>query len=714
MPGAEAQSFFVACAKGLEYLLVDELLSLGAAKATAAQAGVHAEGDAMAIHRAVLWSRLGSRVLWPLTSFDCPDEHALYAAVHGLDWRQHLDPAGSLAVQAHLSGPGLTHARYAAQRVKDAIVDRLRFETGQRPSVDVDDPDLRLDLVLKRGRATLSVDLAGPLHRRGWRLGQGDAPLKETLACAVLLRAGWPRHAAAGQPLFDPMCGSGTLLIEGALMAADVAPGWLRHGEQHPTRWKGFDGALWASLLDEARARDRRAELSPRFHGCDSDARVVQQARRNAEAAGVDAAMTFETRDIRDTVAPVPGPGVVVCNPPYDQRLAADAEFYASIGQALRTALPDWSAALLCGSRELAFATGLRGRKTYTLFNGSLECTLLVCDPIAGRMRPEGEARPLSEGATMVANRLRKTLKHQQGWRHREGIHAWRAYDADLPEYAAAVDVYEEDGGQARTFLHVQEYAAPASVPVDDARRRFAELQAALREVWPLPREQVAIKTRQRGKGGSQYGRLAAQGAPFVVREGGVRLEVDLFGYLDTGLFLDHRPTRLRIGREAEGKRFLNLFAYTGTASVHAAVGGAARTTTVDLSSTYLQWASRNFAHNGIAGPAHRFVQADALAFLEADRESYDLVFCDPPTFSNSARAEDFDVQKSHLRLLRAAMARLSPGGLLLFSNNFRRFRLDEAGVSDFAACREITPATIPADFARNPRIHRVWELRGR
>jgi len=197
-----------------------------------------------------------------------------------------------------------------------------------------------------------------------------------------------------------------------------------------------------------------------------------------------------------------------------------------------------------------------------------------------------------------------------------------------------------------------------------------------------------------------------------AVREGRARLLVNLFDYLDTGLFLDHRPVRLRIGREAAGKRVLNLFAYTGAASVHAAVGGAASTTSVDLSGTYLEWAGRNLALNGAAGRAHQLVQADAMAWLLADRGQYDLVFCDPPTFSNSARAEDFDTQRDHVRLLRACVARLAPDGLLLFSNNYRRFRLDEAAVAEFATCVEISAKTIDPDFERNPRIHRCWELR--
>jgi len=317
----------------------------------------------------------------------------------------------------------------------------------------------------------------------------------------------------------------------------------------------------------------------------------------------------------------------------------------------------------------------------------------------------------LSEGAQMVANRLQKNLRRFASWRKRTGVNCFRAYDADLPEYAAAVDVYTEDAAAARVFVHVQEYQAPATIPAATTERRLQELLAAVQQVFQLDQAQLAVKTRARGRGGSKYGRLGTSSEFVVVREGAARLEVNLFDYIDTGLFLDHRPVRLRIGQESRGLRFLNLFCYTGAATVHAAVGGAAATTSVDLSATYLDWAERNLRHNDVAIGTHRLVQADVMRWLEAESDQYDLIFCDPPTFSNSKRAADFDVQRDHVELLAAAVRRLAPDGLLLFSNNFRRFRLDEDGIAAFAAAREISRQTQDPDFERNPRIHRCWEI---
>jgi 23S rRNA (guanine2445-N2)-methyltransferase / 23S rRNA (guanine2069-N7)-methyltransferase len=715
--------FFASCGKGLEYLLVDELVALGCAHATATTAGANVEGTLVDAQRAVMWSRLASRILWPLTDFECADEHALYAGAMKVDWAAHVPPGATIAVDAHVGGTGLTHAQYAAQRVKDAVVDTLRAATGARPDVDLERPDVRLNLVVRKGRAILSIDLSGqPMHRRGWRRKQVDAPLKENLAAAVLMRGRWMDAYRAGGALLDPMCGSGTLLIEGALMAADVAPGLLRHGDDVPTRWSGFDTDSWTDVHVDAIQREAqgRASLRNVFFGRDADPEAIRAARDNAITAGLVDVIDWRLCDVRDVGATLSAEiadagGLVASNPPYDARLAADPALYRALGDALRRSVPTWRASLLCGDESLARSTGLRAKKVYKLFNGAIETVLLAVDPIGPAANAVvAESAALSPGAEMVANRLRKNLRKLKAWRERERIACFRAYDADLPEYAAAIDVYTSDEREPRTFLHVQEYAAPADIPEADTRRRRNELLNAAREVFGVPREHVALKTRERGKGGSKYGHFDRRGEFLVVREGDARLRVNLFDYLDTGLFLDHRPMRLRLHDEARDARFLNLFAYTGAATVHAALGGARATTTVDLSTTYLEWCADNLQENGLGGGKHRLVQADAIAWLEGDSGQYDLVFCDPPTFSNSKRATDFDVQAAHVRLLRAAVARLAPGGVLYFSNNYRRFKLDDAAVGEFANVEDISPSTIPPDFERDARIHRCWRITAR
>lgn len=717
MSESESRRYFATCPKGLEYLLVDELKAMGAEGVREALAGVYFEGPIGIAYRACLWSRLASRILLPIAEFACANEEALYAGVQAIDWSAHLRADGTLAVDASLVQSQLKHARYAEQKTKDAIVDQFRQASGQRPSVDTDQPDLRINLFVKRDRATVSIDLSGDaLHRRGWRLEQGAAPIKENLACAVLIRAGWPQRMR-DQALFDPLCGSGTLLIEGARMAADIAPG-LERDYYGFLGWLGFDAVLWQGLLDEARERARigRESLSPRFFGSDADRRVIEAARANASVAGVSAFVRFDARALED-ISEAPAPkGLVVSNPPYDARLAADPGLYRALGALLRGPCRDWAAGFIVADEAPGQAIGLRAEKRYALYNGAIACSLLRFAPVAEQPeRAPAQPKELTAGAEMVANRLRKNLKKLSPWLKREGVSCYRAYDADLPEYSAAIDVYTaadsapvEDRG---VWLHVQEYQAPREIPEETTRRRLSELLQAAMAVFELPRARIALKTRAPQTRSTRYQKQDLRGHWLPVEEDGLKLQVNLFDYLDTGLFLDHRPARRLIRQQARGKRVLNLFCYTGVASVHAAAGGAASTTSVDLSTTYLEWAARNLGMNGYTGERHRLIQADVLAWLAQNRERFELIFCDPPTFSNSARAADFDMQRDHARLIRLCMDRLAPGGQLLFSNNYRRFRMDAGIEADFQV-EEIGPASVPPDFARDLKIHRAFWIR--
>jgi 23S rRNA (guanine2445-N2)-methyltransferase / 23S rRNA (guanine2069-N7)-methyltransferase len=726
--------FFATAPKGTEDLLADELRACGIAGARVSAGGVSFSGPLEAAYRVCLWSRVANRVLLNLGRFAAPTPEKLYDGVKKLDWSEHLAVEGTLAVDCFVRSSNITHSQFAALKVKDAVVDQFRERSGRRPSVDLQQPDLRLNLYLFRNQARLSLDLSGDsLHRRGYRQEGGAAPLKENLAAAILLRAGWPAIAQAGGALLDPMCGSATLPIEAALMAADIAPGSLgRHFGFE--RWPGHVAAVWRRLLEEAEGRRAQGlERLPPIFGRDRDGAAVRIARRNLEAAGLGGGVTIEQGEMADA-APPPWSrtGLLVVNPPYGERLGEQEELrdlYRGLGDLLQQRFSGWRAALFTGNQPLARALRLRPDAQFDLNNGALECRLFLYQVAAERLvaqrgkgggaarvaeqgrSPAGPLPPTSQGAQMLLNRLRKNQKHLGRWARRNAVQCYRLYDADLPEYAVAVDLYQAED----LWAVVQEYAPPMEVEPALAAARLGEAMGAVMALLELPAQRVALKTRQRQKGGGQYQKQDRGGQLHRVVEDGLDFLVNFTDYLDTGLFLDHRLTRGLVRETARGRDFLNLFAYTGAVTVHAAAGGAASTTTVDLSNTYLDWARRNLELNGFSGPGHRLVQADCVEWLAGQaagpERRYGLIFLDPPTHSRSKRMEgDFDVQRDHVQLIRDAVRLLTPDGVLLFSNNFRRFRLDRKALGDLDI-QDISASTIPEDFRRNRKIHRCWRI---
>ena len=710
----------------MEPLLADELCALGADSVRATRAGVSFEGPLEIGYRACLWSRVASRILLMLTQFPASSPEELYAGVRAIRWDKHLAPDGTLAVDFTTVQSKITHSHFGALKVKDAIVDQFRETCGVRPSVALERPDVRVNVYLHKNQARLSLDLSGEsLHRRGYREEGVSAPLKENLAAAILLYSGWPELAAEGSPLLDPMCGSGTLPVEAALMAADIAPGLLRSYFGF-LGWRGHDPSIWKQLQAEARDRTRAGDSSlPAIVGYDAEPRAVRAALANVERAGLRGIVHIERRTLAEAQPIGKQPGLVVVNPPYGERIGDRStlpRLYGELGDVLRRHFGGWRAAVFTGNPDLTHRLRLPPTETQTLYNGALKCELLHFEILAAQqgLTSETSRRPKPSASAMegvhgemFANRLRKNLKTLGRWARREGIDCYRLYDADLPEFALAIDLYRGE----RLWAHVQEYQAPATV---DPLRADARLHAALGlipEVLEIPPEQVFFKVRQRQRGSAQYEKLDDAGLFYPVREGGFRFLVNFTDYLDTGLFLDHRPTRAMIQVLAKGKKFLNLFGYTGTATVSAALGGALDTTTVDLSNTYLDWAHGNLELNGIAGDRHRLIRADCLEWLaeEARRAGrdgrYDLIFLDPPTFSNSKSMEgNFDVQRDHVDLLLKTARLLRPRGLLLFSTNRRRFKLDQRALAKLAI-EDITADTIPPDFARHPDIHHCWRI---
>ena len=699
---------------------------MGAEGVRETRSGVTFQGNIETAYRACLWSRLANRILLPLASFPASSPELLYDGTRTIDWASHLSADQTIAVDTHVSTSSITHSHYAAQKIKDAIVDSFTERGQSRPSVRLDQPDIQVNCYLFKDEATIYLDLSGTsLHQRNYRLDTGEAPLKENLAAAILLRARWPEMSASHGAFADLMCGSGTLVIEAALMAADTAPGLTRDHFGF-LNWKKHKADIWERLIAEAKYRKEKglAKL-PVMLGFDADRRVIDKARLNAERAGVADKVSFVYQDLFNFRHDFPAHGLMATNPPYGRRLSESGELgalYKALGDVMKTNLVGWRGAVFTEDQALGKHLGLRAEKVHTLYNGAIVCKLIhfTIDPSNfyrdARLPRRLAAADLSSQADGFRNRLLKNLRQLTRWAGQENISCFRVYDADLPDYSAAIDVYSHAQSPEERWICIQEYEAPPSIDPARARIRTRELVTICQDVFSVDDDHLTYKTRARQRGESQYQRVENTKHFHEVTEADARLWVNFEDYLDTGLFLDHRPIRLQIGRESAGKDFLNLFSYTGAATIHAALGGARTTTSVDLSKTYLDWAGRNLELNGLRTNQHSLIHADCLNWLEEQRAVkkqgealFDLIFLDPPTFSNSKRMdESLDVQRDQVRLIEGAMALLRPGGKLYFSTNLRSFKLNP-GLADRFRNQDISASTIPFDFKRRSNIHYCW-----
>ena len=709
------KQLFATTARGFEELLKSELTELGAQDAKVAQGGVHYWADDETLYRTLLWSRLSSRILLPIVQAKVFSDLDLYSAVVGVNWLDYFDEKVHFFVDFNGTNQEIRHTQFGAMRVKDGIVDYFERHGRARPNVDKEQPDIRIHAYLNRDDVVLSLDLSGDaLHMRGYREDTGKAPLRETLAAAIVLRSGWQK----GTPLVDPMCGSGTLLIEAAQMEAQIAPQLYRLHWGFDF-WQGHNQAAWEKVKEEALAlaeAEKQHENLPHFYGFDLDHRVLQKAKQNAKNAGVAYLMQWQQGDVAAIKNPSPNvAGTVICNPPYGERLGttpALIALYSVFGQRLKQQFAGWNASIFSGEPSLLDCLRLRSHRQFKAKNGPLDCVQKNYQ-IAERAEQSAVENALefdrtssvsSDVAVDFANRLQKNIKKIEKWAKQQGLDAYRLYDADLPEYNLAVDRYAD-------HIVVQEYAAPKNIDENKARQRLLDAVNATLNVPGIETNKLILKVRQKQKGTNQYEKLANKGEYFYVNEYGAKLWVNLTDYLDTGLFLDHRLTRKMLGEMAQGKDFLNLFAYTGSATVHAALGKAKSTTTVDMSNTYLNWAEQNLLLNDIEGKQHKLIQADCLQWLEKCDRQFDLIFVDPPTFSNSKRMEDsWDVQRDHIKLMKNLKRILRPNGTIVFSNNKRGFKMDFAKLEELGlSAVEISHKTLPLDFERNKQIHNCW-----
>ncbi|WP_110975261.1 bifunctional 23S rRNA (guanine(2069)-N(7))-methyltransferase RlmK/23S rRNA (guanine(2445)-N(2))-methyltransferase RlmL [Acinetobacter sp. WCHAc060042] len=721
-------SYWVTCADGLETLLQEELEGLGVQNIERFPGRLVFKGTLEHAYRICMWSRLASRVLTPIHVHELERSHdardvaeELYEGAINFDWSLIFAPQSTFAVRLHIEREIKVNSQFATLRVKDGIVDSFMEAMGKRPSIDIKQPEITIYALAGKTEHTYCLDLSGDsLHKRGYRRYMTDAPIKENLAAAILQKA---KLLSKRPDIFlDPMCGSGTFIIEALMMLTDRAPGLVRRFGFNG--WNGHNHELWMSIKAEAADRHQAAleQPLPKFYAFDADWEAVKATKQNIIAAGFERLLDHIQIEER-TLADWPNfeaegkTAFIVTNPPYGERLgdkASNRALYLGLSALLQKNFPNQTAAVIAAAVEQADVLALNDPQTMRLMNGKLPIYVR-----SGCVKPVAVVKPFLEtwqpqqfeaieGAEDFANRLQKNMQTLKKWAVKENIHCLRLYDADLPDFNVAVDLYGDR-------LHVQEYAPPKKIDPEKAKKRFNLALQAIRAVTGLGRDAIFIKTRARQEGKNQYTKQSTASKRFIVQEGKAKILVNLTDYLDTGLFLDHRQIRLRIAQEARGKHFLNLYSYTSTASLHAALGGAASTTSVDLSNTYLSWSKENFVLNGLtvdhADEQHQFFASDCFEWLKEGHEQYDLIFIDPPTFSNSKKFYGtFDVQRDHLSLLKRAMNRLTTDGTLYFSNNYRGFEMDEE-ILAFFDVEEITSETIGPDFKRNQKIHRAWKI---
>ena len=720
--------FFATSAANQGDLIAEEARKAGAERVRVTPSGVDLEGSLETGYRFCFETRISSRLLMGLfVDDDIISDKELEEATAMLPWEEYIDPTKTLKVTCTTQNCRyITNSHYGALKVKDGIVERIREKfNGERPYIEIHEPDLTVHVHIEDTTVKWYVDFSGEnLSMRGYRGEQTEALLKEHLAAALIGRSEWRKSVNDGNPLpfYDPFCGSGTIAVEAALMATDTAPGLLRKKPYPFESLPNFDKEAFDRVVEEAEERRRKAidERDISIFASDISRTAVEISKAAALKAGVYDFISFSVQDFTKLEKPPVSKGCIVTDPPYGERMTVrDIDLlYENTGKVLQNVFKGWDATILTGNSELLSNIDMKPDRTNTLFNGGIMCQAahyhIFTDEEREAMmqkalekKKQRQAEPLTPGAEMAYNRLMKNLKEITPLMKEQGVECYRIYDADMPEYSASIDIY------MGKWVVVSEYAAPDTIDPEDAKRRLGELVRATEKATGIDEDFIYVKERSRQKGKGQYTRLAANNKMMVARENGVRFLVNFTDYLDTGIFLDHRPVRMMIQEMAKDKRFLNLFCYTGTATLNAIKGGALSTVSVDASSTYLAWMEENLKLNGYSTVfGNLLYKSDVIDWLWDTYDKFDLIFCDPPTFSNSKdRRGSFDVQRDHVKLIDAAAMHLSPGGTLIFSNNYRKFKLDPEVMEKYVV-EDITEKTIGDDFKRDMKIHHCYLIR--
>ena len=731
-------NLIASCAFGLESIVRYELTQLGYEGRIVQPGQIEFTADYLALCRANMWLRTADRVRIKVAQFSAANFDELFETTKAIDWTPWLPKDAEFPVNARTQKSQLTSVPAIQRAVKKAIATSLQHQY-QAPLPE-SGSCYPIDAALHNDMATLTLDTTGAsLHKRGYRSRNGPAPLKETLAAALVQLSFWK----AGRPLIDPFCGTGTVPIEAAMLGRDIAPGRKRNFLAED--WPWINDKLWAETRTEAEDRVL-APLDERLMGTDRDEFSLKLARDHIHAAGVETDIHLQQKDF-EALSSKRLYGCVITNPPYGQRIGEDLEMqslYESMPSVL-SRLPTWSHFVLTAFPNFEAILQRSADRRRKLYNGRIECTYfqfhgpkplerstksnITHDTLQNldaskehpnpsttppTPQPKRQPKPPAFGgltpkathqAELFRSRLAKRARHLRRWPTRQKITCFRLYERDIPEVPLVVDRYEE-------FVHIVEFERPHDRDRAQQEQWLNLMAQTAAETLEVPLKNVFLKKRRRQKGLQQHEKCDDQGVEVVVNEGGLKFLVNLTDYTDTGLFLDHRLTRQRVRQDAHEKRFLNLFAYTGAFTVYAADGGASSTLTVDLSPVYQSWAQRNLEMNNLGGRRHQFVRSDALSFLRSlpKEPTFDLAVVDPPTFSNSKRTDGiWDVQRDYVECLNSTCQRMQDGGVIYFSTNFKRFKFEQDRI-EATTVHEISRQTVPDDY-RNQRIHRCWRI---
>jgi len=528
------QQFLALTSPGIEVLLFDEIKSLGAFNVIQKPEGVYFQASLALGYKISLWTRLATRIMLKLGEGEALNKDELFKAASSINWPDIFKSTTTFAIDFVGYSEEIRNSQFGGLTIKDAIVDQFREQGFERPNVDKKAPQISFQARLLRDHVTIFLDFSGRgLFQRGYREHSGAAPLKENLAAALIIRSGW--LADTTKPLVDPMCGSGTILIEAVAMAAKQAPAISRTSWGFES-WLSHDNDLWEEQL--AQAIDSSAKgldnLKVKVFGVDLDSRVIKTSQQNARNARLQQYIEFSCKNTNDMNNTFGGPGTVLFNPPYGERIGELPELvenFVLFGQKLKAQFVDWRLAILTANIDLLAMLKLSSFKRYKFKNGPLDCQLALYN-VDQKQLAKDAVNPESSFAeedSAFANRLKKNRKNLKGWLKSNEIDAYRLYDGDIPEYNVAIDIYGE-------YLVIQEYAAPKTIEEDKAKKRLQEVIYWAPKVLSIPTDKVVLKTRAKQKGTNQYQRMDKSKQSLTINEHGAQFKINLWDYLDTGL----------------------------------------------------------------------------------------------------------------------------------------------------------------------------------